>query len=436
MTDIVVKTVEELKDAPEEYREAVGKLVISHAINELYGAQVFDEPAIAYAPTPYAKWLTCRVAMEEYGHHVRFKQLGAQMGIPEERMVPGAGKKPLSIFEFPLKTWEEFVAIKLLADLAEILQVEDLLHCTFHPLRNLARATMPEERFHAQFGEDFSAELVKTPDGQGATAGGGERILPVPAVDSSAARSRATTRFSASGRSSSAPTTRCARDFIDPRHRGRRQVRSHFAGDPAGGVIEAAGLPSAHMLETLRAEVRGSPLVRSTGRAVTDGDRGDAPSLRRATRSACWTIDQSPDWPDDRAPAEAAELVALAGGIAKSAARSVARPGRGALSRARAVDRRSPSLYDRGGRSRAWQGGDRGARAGSAAAASIHVAAGAAAQAIYQLAVARLAGNAASPFESKFRLYRRRAAGRWASWALGWSSSGEGTDMQRSASAN
>ncbi len=166
MTDLVVKTVAELKDAPEEYREAVAKLVISHAVNELYGARVFDEPAIAFAPTPYAKWLTCRVAMEEYGHHVRFKQLGEQMGIPEERMVPGSAKKPLSIFAFPLKSWEEFVAIKLLADLAEILQVEDLLHCTFHPLRNAARATMPEERFHAQFGEDFSAELVKTPEGK------------------------------------------------------------------------------------------------------------------------------------------------------------------------------------------------------------------------------------------------------------------------------
>jgi ring-1,2-phenylacetyl-CoA epoxidase subunit PaaA len=46
------------------------------------------------------------------------------------------------------------------------LQVEDLLHCTFHPLRNLARATMPEERFHAQFGEDFAAELIKTAEGK------------------------------------------------------------------------------------------------------------------------------------------------------------------------------------------------------------------------------------------------------------------------------
>ncbi|MBS0540579.1 MAG: hypothetical protein JSR47_17575 [Proteobacteria bacterium] len=50
------------------------------------------------------------------------------------------------------------------------------------------------------------------------------------------------------------------------------------------------------------------------------------------------------------------------------------------------------------------------ARAGNVAPASIHVAAGAASQAVYQLAVARLAGREASPFESKFRLF---AAGRW-----------------------
>ena len=50
------------------------------------------------------------------------------------------------------------------------------------------------------------------------------------------------------------------------------------------------------------------------------------------------------------------------------------------------------------------------ARMGGAAPASIHVAAGAASQAVYQLAVARLAGNDASPFESKFHLF---AAGRW-----------------------
>src|SRR3954465_7406115 len=160
-----VKTVEEFKQQPEEYRRAVRKIVRSHALNELYGAQVFDEPAIKLAPTPYAKWLTCRVAMEEYPHHVRFKELADQIGIPPAEM-DTRHKRPLNIFEIPLQSWEQFCVIKMLGDLAEILQVEDLLHCSFVPLRNIGRITMPEEKFHAQFGKDFCTELCKTEAGR------------------------------------------------------------------------------------------------------------------------------------------------------------------------------------------------------------------------------------------------------------------------------
>ncbi len=160
-----VKTVTALADEPQEYRDAISKIVVSHAVNELYGAQVFDEPAIAFAPNPYAKWLTCRIAMEEYHHHVRFKGLADEMGIPQEATDPKV-KRPLSIFGFPLKSWAEFCVIKMLADLAEILQVEDLLHCSFVPLRTIGRITMPEEKFHAQFGKDFCIELCKTDQGR------------------------------------------------------------------------------------------------------------------------------------------------------------------------------------------------------------------------------------------------------------------------------
>ena len=47
-----VKTIEDFANQADEYKDAIKKLVRSHAINELYGAQVFDEPAIAFAPTP------------------------------------------------------------------------------------------------------------------------------------------------------------------------------------------------------------------------------------------------------------------------------------------------------------------------------------------------------------------------------------------------
>jgi ring-1,2-phenylacetyl-CoA epoxidase subunit PaaA len=162
-----VPTVEALRSQPEEFQEACRKIVISHAINELYGSRVFDEPAIALARTPYEKWQVCRVVMEEYGHHYRFFALGREMGIPEERMLPEkTAKQPLNIFALKLESWEQFCVIKAVGDLAEILQVEDLVQCSFLPLRNLARMTMPEERFHSDFGRDMCEDILKQPGGK------------------------------------------------------------------------------------------------------------------------------------------------------------------------------------------------------------------------------------------------------------------------------
>ena len=381
--------------------------MISHAINELYGAQVFDEPAIAYAPTPYAKWLTCRVAMEEYGHHVRFKQLGLQMGIPEERMMPGAGKRPLSIFEFPLKTWEEFVAIKLLADLAEILQVEDLLHCTFHPLRNLARATMPEERFHAQFGEDFTAELIKTPEGKATPAGGDQRILPLPALvlrrlEVEEQRDLPQVEHQA------AHQRRDARGLHEARHRGHHQVRPHPAGGAAGGVSQVVVLPRV-VLDQVKAELRAAAWFAALGEPLTDGDRADADAYARALGLGTLLLGQARDWPEAERVLQAPdwspawwdrEEVQRRRLLAEAEARYPERALWTALT----------ELTTELGDIVHGKAGVAAARMGGAAKASIHVAAGAAAQAAYQLALARLAEDAASPFESKFRLF---AAGRW-----------------------
>ncbi len=191
-----VKTVEEFFQQPEEFQTAIRKIVRSHAINELFGSQVFDEPAIALAPTPYAKWLTCRVAMEEYGHHVRFAELGEAIGIAHEDLLPRTGgKRPLSIFDFAMRTWPEFCVLKLLGDLAEILQVEDLIQCSFHPLRNLARMTMPEERFHAQFGEDFCTDLIQEDGTRAQVQGAIDRIYPLLPAFFGAAKSRNNTIF-------------------------------------------------------------------------------------------------------------------------------------------------------------------------------------------------------------------------------------------------
>ena len=69
------------RDLGPEYVAAVGKVVTSHVRNELAGAAAFDEPAIALAPTPKEKWLACRIAMEEYGHHLKFQRLATDLGL-------------------------------------------------------------------------------------------------------------------------------------------------------------------------------------------------------------------------------------------------------------------------------------------------------------------------------------------------------------------
>ena len=142
-----------------EYVAAVGKVISSHVRNELTGASVFDEPAITLAPTPREKWLACRIAMEEYGHHLRFSRLAADLGLP-----PASSGQPLSVFEFELTSWLEFVVLKAIVDLAEVVLMDELLECSYLPLRRLARQLLPEERFHVAFGVTRAKEMALVPE--------------------------------------------------------------------------------------------------------------------------------------------------------------------------------------------------------------------------------------------------------------------------------
>ena len=141
----------------EDYVRAVGKVVISHVRNELAGAAAFDEPAIALAPGPKEKWLACRIAMEEYGHHLKFQRLASELGIED------TGSRALSVFDYQLSSWAEFVVLKALVDLAEVVLMEELLATSYLPLRNLVAKLLPEEHFHVSFGKAHTREMLTDP---------------------------------------------------------------------------------------------------------------------------------------------------------------------------------------------------------------------------------------------------------------------------------
>ena len=118
----------------------------------------FDEPAIALAPTPREKWLACRIAMEEYGHHLKFQRLASDLGLEDA----GAGRT-LSVFDYELTSWTEFVVLKALVDLAEVVLMEELLETSYLPLRRLVVRLLPEEHFHVSFGKAHTRDLHRRP---------------------------------------------------------------------------------------------------------------------------------------------------------------------------------------------------------------------------------------------------------------------------------
>jgi len=173
---------------------------------------------------------------------------------------------------------------------------------------------------------------------------------------------------------------------------------------PAMNVVR---LPHA-LLDSLLSEVKAASWFAALGEPLTDGDRADAVAYAEALGLGRLAIDRARDWPE----AERLLRVPDTSGWwnREEALRKTLLADIGMRFPERALWTALTELTTEAGDLVHGKAAAAAARMGNAAPASIHVAAGAAAQAIYQLALARLADRGNSPFESRFRLF---AAGRW-----------------------
>jgi hypothetical protein len=168
-------------------------------------------------------------------------------------------------------------------------------------------------------------------------------------------------------------------------------------------------------LEALRAEVRAASWFAALGEPLTEGDRSDARAYAAALDFGLVEIGLARNWPDAERLLKAPDWTP-AWWDREEALRRAALVAAEARYPERALWSSLTELTTEAGDLVHGRAATAAARLGNAAAASIHVAAGAASQAVFQLAVARLAEDAASPFECKFRLF---AAGRWPLGILG-----------------
>ncbi|SEO51987.1 hypothetical protein SAMN02990966_02161 [Rhodospirillales bacterium URHD0017] len=173
-------------------------------------------------------------------------------------------------------------------------------------------------------------------------------------------------------------------------------------------VRQVVALPIA-LLRGVMDEVKAAAWFAALGEPLTDGDRNDATAYATALGVGPLRVVQAHDWPEAERVLKAPDWSPVWWDREEELRRRLLA----------AADARYPErelwtalteLTTDAGEIVHGKAATAASRMGSAAKASIHVAAGAAAQAVYQLALARFAEDAASPFESKFRLF---AAGRW-----------------------
>ncbi len=163
------------------------------------------------------------------------------------------------------------------------------------------------------------------------------------------------------------------------------------------------------ILDRVTAEVRSASWFAALGEPLTDGDRADAASYLLALGFDALDIGIAHDWPEAEALLKAPDWSPVWWDREEAQRRALLNHAEARYPE-HALWTALTELTTEAGELVHGKAATAAGRMGDAAKASIHVAAGAASQAVYQLAVARLAGEQASPFESKFRLF---AAGRW-----------------------
>jgi hypothetical protein len=171
--------------------------------------------------------------------------------------------------------------------------------------------------------------------------------------------------------------------------------------------VSTGAAPPHAALEALRAAVRNASWFAALGEPLTEGERADARDYARAHGIA--DIAQALDWSQAVRMLKAPDWSAAWWEREESLRRALfAEAGR--RYRERALWTALSDLTSEAGDLAHGKAAMAAARASGVAAASIHVAAGAASHAVYQLAVSRLADSAEPLFETKFRLF---AVGRW-----------------------
>jgi len=151
---------------PEEYRNALIKLISSHGISEIMGA-LPEKEWVPKAPTINRKLAIMAKVQDEMGHGQLLlrvtEDLIKPLGKTREDIMNDLFTKKLkfhNVFHMPAPTWADAAIIAWLVDGAAILTQTMMLKSSYGPYARALKRICQEESFHAKHGESLTLALA------------------------------------------------------------------------------------------------------------------------------------------------------------------------------------------------------------------------------------------------------------------------------------
>lgn len=169
-------------NASPRYRAELLRLMSSFVDSELAGSAGFAD-AINWAPGINERIAASRITLEKADHADRVLDLMVEFGTDKGRYdsahdwsARGAreatvdpkrqgGDMRLSVFHYPLTGWIDAVAMNVLMGLSTVIQLEEMIRCSYAPLAEVMRDILPRERRHMELGLEGLEQIVGDADG-------------------------------------------------------------------------------------------------------------------------------------------------------------------------------------------------------------------------------------------------------------------------------
>lgn len=164
-------------NATPRYRAEVMRQMAVLTDSLMAGAAGFAD-CINLAPGLRERITAARIVLEKFGHAEKILRLMDQFGANTSQYVsahPWAARRDrsvyfgtrriegdmrLNVFHYPIQGWVDAVILNTLMGMATIVQLDELVRCSYAPLADAITEILPVETCHAKFGEKGLAAIL------------------------------------------------------------------------------------------------------------------------------------------------------------------------------------------------------------------------------------------------------------------------------------